>query len=113
MRKVRISKPKQNTQQPQYSNIMKRGGAPSIAAQNETIDSITQGRKSTFLDRVSSAAQQNMFASAQSQAEAEFVPPQLNRYGGIPHYNVGGDFGFAMNAKCTDARGSRSRRVSP
>ena len=48
-KKVRLSRPG-----------YKKGGAPSIAEQNETIDSISSGKRNVFLDRISNAAQEQM-----------------------------------------------------
>lgn len=85
-KKVRLSRPG-----------YKKGGAPSIAEQNETIDSISSGKRNVFLDRISNAAQEQMMNQAMMEAEEQFVPPGLYNYGGVPIYNVGGSFGFAMN----------------
>jgi hypothetical protein len=85
-KKVRLSRPG-----------YKKGGAPHIAEQNETIDSISSGKRNVFLDRISNAAQEQMMNQAMMEAEEQFVPPQLYNYGGVPYYNVGGNFGFAMN----------------
>ena len=38
-----------------------------------------------------------MMNQAMMEAEEQFVPPGLYNYGGVPIYNVGGSFGFAMN----------------
>jgi len=85
-KKVRLSRPG-----------YKKGGAPHIAEQNETINSISSGKRNVFLDRISNAAQEQMMNQAMMEAEEQFVPPQLYNYGGVPYYNVGGNFGFAMN----------------
>lgn len=104
MRKVRLRKPclecgdkNANAIKNSKSKFMKKkGGAPSIAKQNETIDSISTARKDIFLNAISNAAQEQMMNQAMMEAEQNFVPPGYN-YGGVPTYNVGGSFGFAMN----------------
>ncbi len=104
MRKVRLRKPclecgDKNSNAIKNSNskfMKKKGGAPSIAKQNETIDSISTARKDIFLNAISNAAQEQMMNQAMMEAEQNFVPPGYN-YGGVPTYNVGGSFGFAMN----------------